>query len=239
MLGRDEHGFIRGGFMARPLFFSGSLILGGLFCMEKLENDIFTSPFNSLYWSLAAKEMKSVRNLCLIALIVALRIICQGTSIPIVKGYLEIQFDFIPAMVGGIMFGPIVAIISGFIADNVGFLINPGSAYNPCYTISAILSGLIYALFLYRQRITIWRIFVSKFLVNAFVNTFLGTLWIYLFYNTKGKGFWILMSTRALKNTIALPIECMVMILLIGLLLPYFKAKNLVSKEMPDKLKWI
>lgn len=204
-----------------------------------LKDEIFKSPFNALYWSLAAKEMKTVRNLCLIALITALRVVCQSTSIPIVKGYLEIQFDFIPAVIGAIMFGPWVSIVTGFIADNVGFLLNPGSAYNACYTLSAILIGFIFSLFLYRQKITVLKIFISRLLINAFVNVFLGTLWIYIFYNTKGKGFFILMSTRALKNAIALPLETIIMVILVGLLIPILKGKKYISKKINDKISFI
>lgn len=203
------------------------------------EVDVFNSPFNSMYWAMAGKEMKSVRNLCFIALIAALRIICQGTSIPIVKGYLEIQFDFIPAMIGGLMFGPFTAIVTGFVSDNVGFLLNPGASYNPCYTLSAILSGLIYALFMYRQRITLMRIFVSKLCVNLFVNAFLGTYWIYLFYNTKGKGYLVLLSTRIIKNLIALPIEVIVMVILLTLLIPTLKKKGFISSKTSDKISII
>lgn len=207
--------------------------------VQENENDkdlLFKSPFHQKLWALSSNEMKSVRNLCLIALIIALRVIANAFSIPIVKGYLEIAFDFIPAMIGGLLFGPIVAIYSGAIGDIAGFLLNPSSDFNLCYTLSAILSGFIYALFLYKQKITILRIFVSKLIVNLFVNSFLGTLWIYIYYNTKGRGFLVLLGTRLIKNLISLPIETTVMVLFIALFIPFLKARGFISEKMSNRI---
>ncbi len=207
---------------------------------ENIYNDdeyLYKSPFNAAYWTMARREFKTVKKLCLISILIALRVVCQATSLPIVKGYLEIQFDFIPAMISGLIFGPYVSIVSGFIADNVGFLINPSSGYNPCYTISAIASGFIYSLFLYKQKLSIMRIMVSKLIVNILVNAILGTYWIYLFYNTNGKGFMILLGTRLIKNLIALPIEVVVIVILMGLLLPILKTTGLISENQPNKIK--
>lgn len=56
----------------------------------------------------------------------------------------SIELGGVPIIAGGILFGPIVGGIIGFVTDIVGFLINQrGGAYFPGFTLNSVLTGVI------------------------------------------------------------------------------------------------
>ena len=56
---------------------------------------------------------------------------------------LRISFGYVPLMLSGLLFGPIVGGLTGLAADLIGFLVNPMGPYHPGFTISSVLWGLI------------------------------------------------------------------------------------------------
>ena len=74
-----------------------------------------------------------------------------------------------------------------------------------------------FALTLYRAKVTVWRVFLAKLLVNV-GNVFLGSLGTYLFYSTKG--YWAIVAGSAVKNLVMLPIEVVMLCVLYAALLP-------------------
>ena len=91
-----------------------------------------------------------------------------------------------------------------------------GSPFFPGYTLTAMLSAFIYALFFFRARISVLRILLCKLVINYGMNVLLGSLWRIILY---GKGYLFYVSTSFLKNTILLPIEVLILFLLFSLLL--------------------
>ena len=57
----------------------------------------------------------------------------------------------IPIFICGVLFGPILGAISGFIGDIVGFVVAPGGPYFPGFTVNKILVGLIPGMLFYLQ----------------------------------------------------------------------------------------
>lgn len=58
----------------------------------------------------------------------------------------------IPIFICGILFGPILGAISGFIGDIVGFVVAPGGPYFPGFTVNKILVGFIPGMLFYLQQ---------------------------------------------------------------------------------------
>lgn len=204
----------------------------------RIKNDnMFKTPFSINYWKNAINEFKGLESLILISVLIALRIVI-GMYFINISSNIRIYFTFIIVALSGLIFGPIVGMVSGGISDLIGFMLFPSGAFFIGYTISAILSGFIFGLFLYRTKITIFKLLLSKFLVNFIVNSILGTLWRVIMTSNYTMEYFLLdFIPRLTKNMILLPIEVIILFLLFRRMIPILKDKNLISMETPDKIK--
>ena len=125
--------------------------------------------FSRAYWSAAFSELHDLRSLIFAALIVALSIVISAFFIPVADN-LRIYFKFLVTAVGSAVYGPVVAVLVGVAADTLGFFIHPSGAYFPGYMLSEVLGNVIFALLLYRKRISILRIFISRGVIDFAVN---------------------------------------------------------------------
>jgi hypothetical protein len=104
------------------------------------------------------------------------------------------------------------------------------------YTVSAMAGILVYALFFYRKQITVLRIAGARFCVNYFVNVLMGSLWSAMMY---GKGYIYYFSKSIVKNTLLLPIEIILMIIVFNLMIPQMESRKLIipQKQRPVPLR--
>lgn len=151
----------------------------------------------------SSKELKSIENLIICALLMAITLVISSFSI-VIGDYIKIGFSFIASELAYLLFGPVVGAIFGGTVDILAYIVKPTGPYFFGFTLSAILSGLIYGMFLYKKPISIWRILLVKAIVAVLINMLLGTYWLSLMY---GKGFLVLFPLRAIKNLVMLPIN--------------------------------
>lgn len=179
--------------------------------------------------------MSKLKKLILAGLLIATTIVLNR-FLSIKTPILVISFSYIPIMLSAIMLGPwYTMLIAGF-ADLIGALLFPFGAYFVGYTISAVISGLIYGLFLYRKKefsnkSFILRLILSTLIVLIVCNCLLNTIWIYI---TTKEALFAILPTRLLKQLIMLPIQ-VVSIYFIDLGLRKLKVyDSLKEKEMQD-----
>lgn len=196
---------------------------------------MFKTPFSVRYWKLAAQELKILRVLAIAALFVGLRIVVSTFFIPLGDN-LRIYFSFFVPALGSLIYGPFVGMLSGFASDILGYFVHPSGGFFPGYTVTAILSGLVYALFFYRARITVVRIFFCKFCINLFINVGLGSLWSAILY---GKGFYYYMAKSIVKNTLLLPLEVLLLVLFFQMLLPVIGSRGLIPKQDTKRIPFV
>lgn len=152
--------------------------------------------------------MSKLKKIILAGLLLATTIVLNR-FLSIKTPILVISFSYMPIMLSAIILGPwLTMLISGF-ADLIGALLFPFGAYFVGYTVSAILSGLIYGLFLYRKKKIsnkkfIFNLIISTLLVLIICNGILNTLWIYI---TTKEAVFVIMPTRIIKQLIMLPIQ--------------------------------
>ena len=117
-------------------------------------------------------ELKDIRSLAAVAMLLALRIVLgmfANATLPMFGNTVKFSAAFIPIAVAGAMFGPIPAGLVGALGDVLSFLIAPtGGAYFPGFTISGLLTGLIYGFALYNEKLSLPRIAIA-WAVNALV----------------------------------------------------------------------
>lgn len=63
----------------------------------------------------------------------------------------RIGFGFVPLVIAGILYGPVASTILAGLADILGALLFPTGAFFPGLTVTAVLVGLVYGLFLYKR----------------------------------------------------------------------------------------
>lgn len=153
----------------------------------------------------SASELKSTLTIAISAMLLALSLALRSLAIP-VTSFLRITFSFLTNAVCGMLYGPVVAGLVAGSADIIAFFLFPkgGGGYFPGFTLNAILGGVIYGLFFYRQKISIPRIVMAKLTVSLIVNLILGTYWNSILY---GDVFFSILPLRALKECIKVPVD--------------------------------
>ena len=137
------------------------------------------------------------------------RIVLEGLPIYLLGPSLKIYFSFLVVGLGCMCYGPCVGMMAGAIIDSVGFLLSSyGEPYFPGYLVTAVLSGFIYGVLLYKRKPTLLRIIVVRLIINYGSNVLLGSVWKAMLY---GKGYLYYLTSGAIKNTLMLPVEVFLM----------------------------
>lgn len=178
-------------------------------------------------WKTSAENLKNIKYLSLMAAFIALKIILSATYIPVSEN-LRIGISFLVIALEASIVGPIAGMVSGAVTDIVSFIIFPNGPFFPGYTLTAMLGELFYALLLYNKKITVVRITIAKILNNYLVNVGLGSLWSSMLY---GNAYLVYFARSIIKNTILLPIEVLLLVILFNLLGKALVKKKFLSSE--------
>ena len=186
----------------------------------------FSSPFSKSYWRKAVKNISNIHIMALTSLFVAMYILFNTFfKIPVGQN-LNIMINFIPSSLCGMIGGPFVALIYGFISDIIGFFLRPEYGFFPGYTLSTMTSSFIYAIFLFGAKYNVFlyvRIALSKLCVNVCVNILLNCLWSQMLFK---KGYFYYLSASIVKNLVLLPIEIIIMSIVLTSIFMILRIKN-------------
>ncbi|WP_186564653.1 folate family ECF transporter S component [Lawsonibacter celer] len=189
---------------------------------------IFSTPFTPAYWREALKSFRSVRGMVFAALMVAACIVLSYCSVRVTET-LSISFSFLARALCALVYGPLGALLFGAVEDTLSFLISSkGAPYFPGYMLTTMLGCFTYALFFYRTRVTVSKIFLAKLLTNV-QNVFLGALWSAMLYS---KGYLYYMFRSGVKNLITLPIYTLLLVVLLQALLPVLNRAGIIPNQL-------
>lgn len=152
----------------------------------------------------------STKKLVRVAVLIAVQVILSR-FLSINAQLLRISFAFIPVYIAAMLYGPVWAAVTDGTADILGALLFPTGPYVPNFTLSAILSGTLYGLCLYRKDLKWYHAVIPVVVGNLLINTLLGTYWLKVLY---GYGFLAMLPGRLVKNLIMMPIQLAVIYLL-------------------------
>lgn len=195
------------------------------------ESLTLASPFSKSYWRTAARELKNLRMLTLAAIVVALRIVLGGLYIPLGDN-LNIFFGYFVNGLGAAIYGPVMALLSGFATDVLGYFVHPTGPFFPGYVLSTMMGSFFYALFFYRARITAVRVFLAKLCVNLLVNVGLGALWSAIQFS---KGYYYYLAKGLVKNIGLLPVEALLLWLFLKAMAPVCARNGLLPRQEKPK----
>ncbi len=196
--------------MGQCLNFQPSLHFKEEFFVAKIQKKptLYKTPFTKAYWRDAALELKDTRVLVFAALMIALRVALKGLYIPL-GPTLRINSAFFINALGAMVFGPVVAGLAAIVSDFLGYILWPqvGPYFLP-YALIEISGSMIFALFLYRAKVTPTRVILSRFCNDFFVNIVLNAPITYLFYKmVLGKSYMMFQIPHIVKNLAMFPIE--------------------------------
>ena len=164
----------------------------------------------------SARNLKNTRVICASAIMTALYVALYAAKLQITP-QLRISFTFVPMALTGWLFGPVPAMAVGFCGDIIGANVFPSGSFFPGFTVTAVLSGLIYGLILYRGKgkWLLMRTAAAKFSVNMLLNTLLNAYWLTVITQ---KGYLFYLSSHFIKNISALLAEVAVLYLVMRIL---------------------
>lgn len=153
-------------------------------------------------FSSSAKEFKSTKAICGVAMLTALNVVA-GTFLNIqVTPMLRIGFSNVFTAMSAMLFGPLLSGCAGVIADTLKFLIRPDGPYFPGFAINEFLIGLIYGIFFYKKEVSITRSTIARLIITILINLTLTSIWLNILYNNP-----VFTTVRLFKNIIAFPFD--------------------------------
>jgi len=202
-------------------------------------DDIFKTPFHKKYWVSSSKFLTSVKNLTTFAMMVALLLVSKLLVLPSGFGTLGLSLGFIFISITGMMYGPTAGILIGFISDVLGhFLFNrTGTPFFFGYTIQAMLAGFSYGIFLYKTKITFFKVFLNRLFVNIICNVVIGSLcWgiIMNYTNYQTMGYMLLISLP--KNLTYLIPQSIILYLIIRSLVPIISRYGFINSKIASNI---
>ena len=157
------------------------------------------------------------KSLVTIALLVAMEIVLSR-FLSINAWNIKIGFNFVPIVIGAMLYGPIAGALIAALGDFLGAILFPIGAYFPGFTLTAFLMGLVFGLFLYRKQ-SPERIVGAVLINQCLLSQCLNTLWISILY---GSPYGPLFVTRLVQTLILVTVQILV-VYEIARLMPRFR----------------
>lgn len=197
--------------------------LSSVFASQNLRNGDFGLSgllySTHLFWPflfLAAMVVRStprrsgksaLRMLVLLAMLTAMEIVLSR-FLSINAWNLKIGFSFVPIVIAAILYGPIGSACVAALGDFLGAILFPIGPYFPGFTLTALLTGLVFGAFLYRKKDkTKWYavgVVLSVCINQLIFGLLLNTYWISVLY---GNPFGATLLSRIPQCAILIPVQ--------------------------------
>jgi ECF transporter S component (folate family) len=149
-------------------------------------------------------EHFSVRTMAGLALFCALYVVLQSVTVNL-SPTLRISFSFLALAASCMCYGLVPNLVMAFAADLLGFLVHPDGTYLPFFAFILMIKAAIYSFFLYKKPVSAKNIVAAQFIAVLVCNVLLNPLALSLLYQSP---FWVLLTSRLVKNALLFPIEC-------------------------------
>lgn len=165
------------------------------------------------------------------------------TGVAVVLGFfkisiteiLEIRFESVPVAVAGALLGPGVGAAVGALSDIGGYIVRPTGPFFPGFTLSALITGLIYGLILHPKNagvlvsapdgkgiaakaratgigfgftFSLSKIIIAELFHTLLIGIVLKSLWLSMLY---GNAFYAVLAARIAKELIMFPLNCFIL----------------------------
>lgn len=144
---------------------------------------------------------------------------------------LKMGIAYLATAMLGMIFGPVLGGLTAGLGDLIKFLLKPDGIFFPGFTLNAILGGVIYGLFFYKNRVSLSRCIAAKVSVNLFLNILLNTYWLSILY---GDAYLVLLVSRLWKNIVLLPFEVTLLFVVLRTVSALLPRVNTRYVRMPE-----
>ncbi len=161
-----------------------------------------------------AKDLRSIKNIVLCGLFLALYIVLYSLKVPITPTN-QIRFGFLALAAAGFYGGPLMGLTIGILGDLLSYILAGGQGgYFFGFTLSYAIMGFFFGLLLYDSKVTPIRAFMAG-MVEFLVAIILNSYWLSIMSGTPYK---VLLITRSVKCAITLVIGSIVLYILLSTL---------------------
>ena len=149
---------------------------------------------------------RSLLSLTYSAMLIAVGVILGFLKLPL-NPLVEIRFQSIPVAISGFLLGPFYGGAVGALTDILSYIVYPTGEFFPGFTLSSALTGVIFALFMYKKPFSLVRTILAS-ITNSLVTSFLlNCLWLSMLYNTTFSAAFVM---RLPKNLIMIPVDIII-----------------------------
>lgn len=136
------------------------------------------------------------------AILIAMQIILSR-FLSINAWNMKIGFAFVAIFAAAYFYGPAFSVTVAVISDVLGALLFPSGSFFPGFTVTALLTGLLYGCLLYKKQTSgriIMTVLVDQLILGLVVNTY----WLSILYGTT---FGAVVITRIFQCMIMIPVQ--------------------------------
>ena len=148
------------------------------------------------------KKIKT-KDIAFMAFMMAIQIVLRRMFAIQTQG-ITISFEFLPASMLSIIYGPLWGGLTGAACDLIGAFLMPLGPYFPGFTLTAFLTGLTYGLVLHEKEVTWKRTLLAVAAIVLVYDLLLDTTWLYIMY---GSAILAWLPARVARSAIMLPLQ--------------------------------
>lgn len=143
-----------------------------------------------------------------LAMLTALEVVLSRL-VPVVSSQqIKISFAFVPLAIAAYLYGAKGAALVAGVSDVIGALIFPVGDFFPGFTLTAVLRGICFGIFLGRMfdgKLNLfWRSAFAVTISQMFLSLILDTYWISFMYHT---AFWGVLVPRILQTVVMICVQ--------------------------------
>ncbi|AEF84533.1 conserved hypothetical protein [Treponema primitia ZAS-2] len=157
--------------------------------------------------------MSKTKKLVLASLLLAILIVVERL-LSVQTPILRISFAFVPVTLSALLLGPVWSALVAGLGDVIGALLFPKGVFFPGFTLSSLVTGLIYGLCIYNPKSNkkfLQGLILANVLILIFVRMGLTSIWVAI---TTGRAWTFFVATRLTAALIMMPIQVGIMYLL-------------------------
>ena len=168
-----------------------------------------------------------LKRMVTVALLMAIQIVLSR-FLAIPSQLIKISLDFLPMAIVAMLYGPVWSSLAWGFCDLIGALLVPMGAYYFGFTLSALVNGLFFGIFLYQSDNKFVRVIAAILLPSLFVTLGLDTVWLHQLY---GNPVPVILASRLTKVAVMIPIELLLILLVGRVLNEYIRKNNTIAVE--------
>lgn len=177
----------------------------------------------------SARIIKKPQTLAVCAMLIAVNVVLGQFTLPI-SDSVRIGFGFVTVPIVSMLYGPLVGCVMGMLQDIISFMIKPTGGLIIALTLNAGMTGIVYAAFFYKRKLTFVKVLAAQIVVVCVINIALNSIAL---APVVGGGMVGILPARLIKNIIMLPVQIMIMYLMLKTV--ELKIKGVfASRRCPD-----